>query len=62
MNKTITVDESKISICTKCFLCGSEIELTMAEIDRGTTPIKVCDQCKMAVKWAKERMYEESNG
>ena len=48
-----------------CLLCGSVRELTKeeAEYNRyfGTVAsIYICDRCKSAIEWAKERMKDET--
>mgnify|MGYP003305128784 CR=1 FL=1 len=48
-------------IAIKCLICESYRELTREEVEYnryyGTTgSIYICDRCKSAIEWAKERM------
>ena len=53
--------ENNTRIAIKCLLCDSYRELTREEVEYnryfGTVAgIYICDECKKAIKWAKEHM------
>ena len=60
------IDRSSYArLVIECLLCGSVRELTKAEAEYnryfGTVAsIYICDRCKSAIEWAKERMNEET--
>lgn len=48
--------KEKINPQTKCIVCGEYIEVE----DSSCVWIKVCDECKKAIKWAKTQMQERN--
>lgn len=48
---TIPFNPNDYQIATHCVVCGKEI----------VEQIKVCDDCKKAIAWAKENMKEKEN-
>ena len=48
------VEVAPAKISAKCLICGKYVELTDMEA-RGIC-IKVCDECKAAVAWAKTQI------
>lgn len=51
----IEIGDAELAV--KCIICDNYIPITQREAD--SIHIKVCDECKTSIKWAKERMKEQ---
>lgn len=55
--RTLVLGDRVETVCgTSCLVCGEFIPCSMFEFG-----IKICDECKQAVLWAKEKMKDEHN-
>ena len=52
---TIPFNPNDYQITTHCVICGKEVVST-ANTSTLAEQIKVCDDCKKAIAWAKEKM------
>ena len=60
-NATIyaTSDYDNFTPAVPCLVCGSTVELNERERSRlliGHVPVKICKECKQAIKFAKQQM------
>ena len=56
-NATISANDFVLAV--PCIACGSTVELTEHERDQlliGHVPVKICKECKRAIKLAKQQM------
>ena len=47
-----------------CLICGSSVPLSMEEQEAlryGHYEIKICEDCKNAIEWAKKKMIAETH-
>ena len=49
--------EQTTTIYTKCIICGEPVPLTLCESVGNVK--KVCEDCKSAIMWLKEKLKEE---
>ena len=60
---TIKLEPVDMNIGTSCLICGKTVEYTneeaLALIHAGNYTTKVCDECKKAIEWVKEKMKDK---
>lgn len=54
VNEVVSVPYDVYTLYTKCLVCGKEVAMSMWE-----SGSKICDECKQAIVWAKEKMKEK---
>lgn len=58
---TLPFGPKNYQIAIHCMICGKEVVRTNRLPVDVAELIKVCDDCKKAIAWAKENMKEENN-
>ena len=58
---TIPFNPNDYQIAIRCMICGKEVVRTNRLPVDVAELIKVCDDCKKAIAWAKENMKEKEN-
>lgn len=56
---TIPFNPNDYQIAIHCMICGKEVVRTNRSPVGVAELIKVCDECKKAIAWAKENMKEK---
>ena len=58
---TIPFNPNDYQIAIHCMICGKEVVMANYPPFDVAELIKVCDDCKKAIAWAKENMKEDNN-
>ena len=58
---TIHLNPDDYQFAIHCMICGKEVVRTAHPPVSVSELIKVCDDCKKAIAWAKENMKEDNN-
>lgn len=58
---TILFNPDDYKFAIHCMICGKEVVRTAQPPVSVSELIKVCDECKRAIAWAKENMKEDNN-
>lgn len=59
--ETININQVEWEIGTACLICGNTVPCSRMEQEAmryGHSVLKVCDECKKAIEWAKEKMKD----
>lgn len=60
VNRTISINETvnikDYMLCTNCLLCGKTVGISVWQSGPA-----ICDECKQAIAWVKEKMKEKND-
>ena len=56
INESVTVKIEDYKLCTNCLLCGKTVAISVWQ-----SGLAICDECKQAIAWIKEKMKEKGD-